>query len=103
VECFDRFWLFKIGYDEQFARCSPGTLLMLHTVRYAAERGLVSYEFLGSADPWTAHWTQLQLPCVAVRAYPLRARGAVSFLSDAMQVAAKQVQKRWGASDKEVA
>jgi CelD/BcsL family acetyltransferase involved in cellulose biosynthesis len=103
VECFDRFWLFKIGYDEQFARCSPGTLLMLQTVRYAAARGLAAYEFLGSADPWTAHWTQRQRPGVAVRAYPWRARGLASFARDAIRLAATQAQKGWRKPAKETA
>ena len=68
---------------------------MLHTVRYAAERGLHSYEFLGSADPWTAHWTQQQRQCVALRAYPWSVRGAASLLSDALQLAAKRVRTHW--------
>src|SRR5262249_16919781 len=35
VEWGGRFWLLKIGFDEAFARCSPGTLLMLEMVRHA--------------------------------------------------------------------
>lgn len=57
AESGGRFWLLKIGYDETFSRASPGQLLMLHTLRHAAERGLHSYEFLGSVAPWTEVWT----------------------------------------------
>ncbi len=71
VEQHDRYSLFKIGYDEEFARCSPGTLLMLHTVRWAAERGLQFYDFLGAEEPWTALWTELVRPCVEVHVYPV--------------------------------
>src|SRR3989454_167719 len=56
VESGGRFWLLKVGYDERFARCSPGHLLMVETLRYAAERGLRTFEFLGSAEPWTQVW-----------------------------------------------
>jgi CelD/BcsL family acetyltransferase involved in cellulose biosynthesis len=91
VECAGRFWLFKIGYDERFDRCSPGNLLMLHTVAYAARRGLRSYEFLGCAAPWTAVWTRSMRDCVAVRAYPFTARGLALLSTDAAGVA----WRRW--------
>src|SRR5262249_3804133 len=53
VESGGGFWLLKVGYDETFARCSPGNLLMIESLRYAATRGLRTYEFLGSEEPWT--------------------------------------------------
>jgi CelD/BcsL family acetyltransferase involved in cellulose biosynthesis len=75
IECDDRFWLMKIAYDEQFSRCSPGTLLMLHSVKYAAARGLKSFEFLGTAERWTRTWTESRRCCVALRAHPLSIGG----------------------------
>jgi CelD/BcsL family acetyltransferase involved in cellulose biosynthesis len=75
IECDDRFWLLKIGHDDKFAKCSPGTLLMLHSVKYAAVRGLKSYEFLGIAEPWTRAWTESLRRCVTLRAYPLSIGG----------------------------
>jgi CelD/BcsL family acetyltransferase involved in cellulose biosynthesis len=94
TECGGRFWLHKIGYDEQFERCSPGTLLMLHTVRYAALRGLHSYEFLGSTAPWTQVWTRSERECVAVRAYPITARGIAAFSMDAASFCWRQLKSR---------
>jgi CelD/BcsL family acetyltransferase involved in cellulose biosynthesis len=87
VECFDRFWLLKIGYDERFSRCSPGTLLMLHTLKYAAERGLGSYEFLGLAESWTSNWTQTLRPSISLRAYPLRWQGIATLIGDLTRLA----------------
>jgi CelD/BcsL family acetyltransferase involved in cellulose biosynthesis len=85
LECLDRYWLFKIGFDESFERCSPGTLLMLHTIGWAAERELRAYELLGNVEPWIAQfWTREQHDCVCVRAYPFNARGAVAFAADAI-------------------
>jgi CelD/BcsL family acetyltransferase involved in cellulose biosynthesis len=75
TECDDRFWLLKIGHDDRFATCSPGTLLMLHSIKYAAVRGLKSYEFLGIAEPWTRAWTESLRRCVALHAYPLSIGG----------------------------
>ena len=83
VESGGRFWLLKVGYDEKFARCSPGHLLMVQTLRYAAERGLRTFEFLGSAEPWTQVWTTDVRPCVSVWAYPNNFRGLAAFLWDA--------------------
>jgi CelD/BcsL family acetyltransferase involved in cellulose biosynthesis len=90
VEDGHRFWLLKIGYDESFARCSPGSLLTQETVRYAAGRGLRSYEFLGIVEPWTQRWTRLVRPYVSVRVYPAGGKGMAVLATDVI-VAAK-----WG-------
>jgi CelD/BcsL family acetyltransferase involved in cellulose biosynthesis len=92
TECAGRLWLLKIGYDEAFERCSPGNLLMLHTVGYAARRGLRSYEFLGCKTPWTEVWTRSVRACVAVRAYPLTARGVAALGVDAADLAWRRVK-----------
>ena len=77
-----RFWLFKIGYSEKYARCSPGVLLMLETIFHPS--GLKSYEFLGAVEPWIRNWTTLEHPCTSFRAYPLNFRGVTAFATDAM-------------------
>lgn len=85
LETLGRYWLFKIGFDEDYERCSPGTLLMLHTIGWAAERELDAYELLGNLEPWIAQfWTREQHDCVWVRAYPFNPRGAVAFAADAL-------------------
>jgi CelD/BcsL family acetyltransferase involved in cellulose biosynthesis len=84
LECLDRFWLFKIGFDEEYERCSPGTLLMLETLGWAAKRDLRAYELLGNVEPWIAHfWTREQHDCVCLRAYPFNPTGAFAFAADA--------------------
>ncbi len=87
VEYAGRFWLLKIGYDESLARCSPGTLLMLHTLGDAATRGLASYEFLGSEAPWTAMWTSEVRATATVGAYPPRPAAAAALAADAVELA----------------
>jgi len=83
LEWSGRFWLFKIGYDERFARCSPGTLLMLHSLGWAAERDLTAYELMGEIEPWiTAFWTRDEHACVRLRTYPANLRGAVALAVD---------------------
>jgi CelD/BcsL family acetyltransferase involved in cellulose biosynthesis len=82
VESGGSFWLLKIGYDEKFARCSPGNLLLRESLRYAASRGLHSFEFLGTVEPWIRVWTDLERPCVAVRGYPWGFRGGAQLVRD---------------------
>lgn len=85
LESLERYWLFKIGYDEEFGKCSPGTLLMLHTIGWAAGRDLAAYELLGDVEPWiAAFWTQDQHDCLRLRTYPYNLRGAVAFGVDAL-------------------
>lgn len=82
LETEGRFWLLKIGYDHAFADCSPGTLLVRETVRYAAARGLQSYEFLGTPEPWIRGWTDQVRPCVSIRAYPAGPWGVAALTAD---------------------
>jgi hypothetical protein len=86
VELDRRFWLLKIGYNYKFARCSPGTLLMNESIRYAAQAGLRSYEFLGVEEPWISAWTPLTHRCVSLRAYPYGIPGALSLARDLMKI-----------------
>jgi CelD/BcsL family acetyltransferase involved in cellulose biosynthesis len=89
VECGGALWLLKIGYDERFANCTPGGLLMWEVLASAVERGLNRCEFLGNAEPWTKLWTTLECPCASAHAVPigfasvvyLAARGAKSVLA----------------------
>lgn len=90
VECGERFWLLKIGYDESFYRCSPGMLLILETVRYAASQGLRSYEFLGTDEPWTQMWAPLVRPCLSVAVYPANGGGVRALAADVADVARRK-------------
>ena len=91
VEYDDRFWLLKVGYDQDFSKCSAGNLLMLHTVKYAADSGFKSYEFLGGEESWTKVWTKLVRASVSVRIYPVSISGIANFATDA----SKSLRSKW--------
>ena len=94
LETLGNYWLFKIGFDEEYERCSPGTLLMLHTIRWAAERELRAYELLGNVEPWIAQfWTREQHDCAWVRVYPFNARGAAALAADAFASLRKRLKR----------
>lgn len=82
VEWGGGLWLLKIGYDNQFARCSPGNLLVCETLRYAARRGLKSLHFLGAIEHWTRQWTERENSCVTLRGYPFGLRGGAALMTD---------------------
>lgn len=78
-----RYWLFKIGHDRAYDACSPGTLLMLNTIGWAAGEGLRSYELLGGVEPWiTKLWTSQAHDCVRLRTYPFNPLGGLALASD---------------------
>ena len=94
IESGARFDLLRAGYDERFARCSPGMLLTAETIRYAARRGLGSYEFNGDVEPWTKIWTRNEHACCCLRAYPLSPRGTWALAADARRVAFARIRRR---------
>ena len=93
VECGERFWLFKSGYDEAFARFSPGILLKLHMLARSASLGLRSFELLGVPEPHKQMWNPVKRPCVTLRAYPYGPRGLVLLGSDAARLALSRLRK----------
>jgi CelD/BcsL family acetyltransferase involved in cellulose biosynthesis len=85
VETAGALWLLKVGYDEAFARCSPGILMTRETIAYAAERGLESYEFLGNRAPWTDVWTEEMRDFETVGVYRVGVRGLAAAAVDARE------------------
>jgi CelD/BcsL family acetyltransferase involved in cellulose biosynthesis len=96
VETGHRFWLLKIGYSQEFARCSPGTLLMTEAIRYAARSGLRTFEFLGVDEPWIRAWNPLMHRCLSVRAYPFSVRGALAAARDVVGMSPKEARALFG-------
>lgn len=99
VECDGAFWQCKVGYDEAFKNCSPGTLLLIETVRHAANAGLSRYEFLGNA-PWMKEWTPDEHPLVRFNYYPYNFAGAAAFVSDGLNVATRKIKSRLKQNDR---
>jgi CelD/BcsL family acetyltransferase involved in cellulose biosynthesis len=90
VETAGRLWLLKTGYDEDFARCSPGALLNARSIAYAVGRGLSGYEFLGSPEPWTRPWTECERSCIALVRYRTNLRSLPMIAATARQAMARR-------------
>jgi len=57
--CHRTGWLLmalQMGFDESFARFSPGTLLMVESLRSARQRGCNRYELMGKSEAWNRIW-----------------------------------------------
>lgn len=93
VETNNRFWLLKIGYDDVFKACSPGNLLLRETIRYAARRKHLSYEFLGKEAQWTKVWTSQARTIVALRTYPYNLAGVRAASTDATDAVKNRISK----------
>jgi len=58
--CFQsqqRFYVFKITYDEAYGKYSPGLLLRLHELEYCFKNGIKKYDFSGTAQKWMKFFT----------------------------------------------
>ena len=52
-----RLFLFKTGYDPEYATCSPFKLLTYFAIQHAYAHGLRELDFLGDSEPWKLEWT----------------------------------------------
>jgi CelD/BcsL family acetyltransferase involved in cellulose biosynthesis len=104
-----RLWDYKIGYDERWARYSPGILLTQETLRYAIEQRLEAFEFLGQAERWQHRWPIDLRYRSTVRFYPLSVGGSLALGQDTWNFWVNRVNRtfsrgkrlRWSSSDKE--
>jgi CelD/BcsL family acetyltransferase involved in cellulose biosynthesis len=96
IQYAQRFWVLKIGYDEGWARCSPGIQITMETIRYAFEQELEAYEFLGSEEPWQAMWPRSRHELISLALYPMSIRGFLSFSGDFQRFVMKRAQHTFG-------
>ena len=96
VDTGGRQWVLKIGFDEEYAKCSPGNVLTGEMIKDAAERGLERYEFLGSPSPWIDAWTSSRHSLAQVSLAPLTPTGLAAGASELARLA----RLRWRAHRK---
>lgn len=93
VEQDRRWWVLKIGYDERWAALSPGVQLMWDVLRHAFERGLRSFELLGTAEEWLRIWTRSERAYRTLVFYPYNVRGVIALGGDTMRTFGRRM--RW--------
>lgn len=74
LSSYQRLWLLKIGYDEAFAKLSPGLILMNEVIKHSYQQGMDGLEFLGSAEDWVEAWRPQLRPYQLLVLYPYTPR-----------------------------
>lgn len=82
VEHSRRYWVLKISFDESFAHCSPGVMLMHEVIHRAFESDLEAFEFLGTDEQWLHVWTNDVRKHVGIHLYPFSVGGLLKLGSD---------------------
>ncbi len=93
VEYAECLWELKIGYDEKWARCSPGLLLTHETIMHALENGLETYEFLGNDAHWIRIWTDRLHSYSSLFYYPGTLGGILCYCIDSSRFAIGRLLK----------
>jgi CelD/BcsL family acetyltransferase involved in cellulose biosynthesis len=83
VEHASRFWIYKVGYDEQWAEHSPGVQLMWDVMRYACELQMAGVELLGKVEEWLTIWAREVREYRTLIYYPFNLRGLSAVAADA--------------------
>jgi len=75
-------YVLKGGFDPEWARFSPGSALTYASLRRAfADRGLQSYEFVGTDDPYKLTWTAATRDRVRLQLFPRTPVGTLERLA----------------------
>lgn len=67
--------LLKIGFDPEFGRLSPGTLLLHRMIRHAFEAGCSLFDFAGNVEPYKLAWATGVVEHVEISAFRSSGRG----------------------------
>ncbi len=92
IEQAGRLWQLKIGYDEQWARFSPGRVLMFDILRWADAQGLEAVEYLGQGGAWQSNWPVAFTDHHTVRFYPPTLTGGAVFAADTAEYLWRKTQ-----------
>ena len=91
IEFANKFWVLKVGYDERFSHCSPGILLMHHTIQHAFENRLLAFEFLGRDEQWIRMWTEKVHHYTSYWHYPINPASLLWLVKDGYTFASTKI------------
>jgi CelD/BcsL family acetyltransferase involved in cellulose biosynthesis len=77
IEAGGAFYALKGGYDVEYRRFGPGSLLTFESLRRAFADGLNTYEFLGTDDPYKLNWTDATRDRVRLQTFSRSPTGRV--------------------------
>jgi CelD/BcsL family acetyltransferase involved in cellulose biosynthesis len=71
----------KVGFDPEFRRFGPGTILTREAIARACEQGMRRYDFLGDEDAYKLDWTSEVTERVRVQVFGRNGRGVAGFVA----------------------
>jgi CelD/BcsL family acetyltransferase involved in cellulose biosynthesis len=83
IEHASRYWVTKVGYDEQWKDHSPGVQLMWDVMRHACISRLSGVELLGKRETWISIWAKDLRRYRTYVFYPFNLRGLGAAAADA--------------------
>jgi CelD/BcsL family acetyltransferase involved in cellulose biosynthesis len=75
----DRIWLYRGGYDQEYARYGPGSVLEFYSIRTAWEEGRREYDYGSGCEPYKAERTNAVRQLQILVAYPHTPRGYLAY------------------------
>lgn len=93
---YRRLWMLKIGYDEAFARLSPGLILMNEVVKHSFSERLDAIEFLGCAEDWLDAWRPSHRHYRLLALYPYNLRSVLQAGIDMIGTLRRKVRRAAG-------
>ncbi|WP_428266889.1 GNAT family N-acetyltransferase [Haliangium sp.] len=90
VRLGDRLLLWKLGYNDAYRACSPGSLLMEELVRRVCERGEVGEIDMMTDWEWYDRWQMQRRDCFDVFVYPRRPLALSGYAARRLYVRARR-------------
>jgi len=81
-----KLWIIKIGYLEEYKKCSPGILLTHEMIRYCGNNNIKSVEFLGSSEKWINLWRPNERNYMTFLYYPVSYSGLIALKNDFLYI-----------------
>lgn len=92
IECGDTIVVWKLGYDEAYRKCSPGSLLFEALVRTATASRQCSEINLMTDMPWYDNWQMEKRRYFRLRVYPRRPAALLTaYLPRALALFAREI------------
>lgn len=82
--------VWKLGYDAEYAKCSPGNMLFEHLVKHAYDSGNISEINLLTDYAWYKQWRMQPRSYLRVRIYPPRFLSRLAWATEVTTVWASQ-------------
>jgi CelD/BcsL family acetyltransferase involved in cellulose biosynthesis len=90
-----RYFMPKIGIDENYRKCGPGHLLIHEIMRNCVENGISEYDFTGPWAEYKAKWTSTNREHFTLRIFHKSFRGRLLHTLFKMEANARKIARRW--------